>query len=111
MPNKSQVRKPTPAESAKMERARQRLQEAQREERGTINKMIPTMGKAARDQAKAAQAEMESVPKSVRDYEDMAASEVQYPDDGTTPVKKSKGGMVTARGQGCVMRKKVTRMR
>ena len=110
MPNRSAVvRKPTASESAKMERSRKRLQEAQREERGTINKLMPSMTKAARDQAKAAKAEMESVPKEVRDYEDMAASEVQYPDDGM-PVKMKKGGMVTARGQGCVMKKKSTRM-
>lgn len=109
-PNKAAVvRKPTAAESAKMERSRKRLQEAQREERKTINKMMPTMMKAARDQEKSAKAEMESVPKEVRDYEDMAASEVQYPENDK-PVKMKKGGMVMARGQGCVMKKKPTRM-
>lgn len=111
MPNMSQVRKPDAKQTATLDRARKRKQEAQSEANKTINKLMPTMMKAARDQEKSADAERESVPKSVRDYEDMAASEVQYPDDGTTPVKKSKGGMVTARGQGCVMRKKVTRMR
>jgi MinD superfamily P-loop ATPase len=108
-PNKAAVvRKPTAAEKAKMERAREKLQEAQREERGVINKMIPTMGKAARDQARQAKKDMESVPKEARDYEDMAASEVQYPDEA--PVKMKKGGMVTARGQGKVMKKRPTRI-
>lgn len=110
MPNRSAVvRKPSAKNAATLERARKRLQEAQREERKPINKIMPTMTKAARDQAKAAKAERESVPQAERDYEDMAASEVQYPEDDT-PVKMKKGGMVTARGQGCVMRKKATRM-
>ena len=109
-PNKmAAMRKPTAAEKAKMERAREKLQEAQREESGMINKMIPTMGKAARDQAKQAKRDMESVPKEVRDYEDMAASEVQYPDT-EEPKKFKKGGMVTARGQGKVMKKRPTRI-
>jgi hypothetical protein len=109
-PNKAAVvRKPSAAEKAKMERAREKLQEAQREERKTINKMIPTMGKAARDQAKQAKKDMESVPKAARDYEDMAASEVQYPEDDV-PMKMKTGGMVTARGQGTVMKKRPTRL-
>jgi len=111
MPNKSQVRKPTADQKKEMEQSRQKLQRAQREENDLLSRIAPMFGKAARDDAKQAKKDMEAVPKAVRDYEDMAASEVQYPDDGTTPVKKSKGGMVTARGQGCVMRKKVTRMR
>lgn len=110
MPNKSQVRKPTADQKKEMEQSRQKLQRAHREERDIISRIMPTMSKAARDDARQAKKDMEAVPKEVRDYEDMAASEVQYPDDGTMPIKKSKGGMVTARGQGCVMKKKSTRM-
>jgi hypothetical protein len=109
-PNKSAVvRKPTASEKEKMERSRQKLQRAQREERDLLSRIAPTMSKAARDDAKQARKDMESVPQSARDYEDMAASEVQYPEDDT-PIKMKKGGMVTARGQGCVMKKKSTRM-
>lgn len=109
-PNKAAVvRKPTASEKEKMERSRQKLQRAQREERDLLSRIAPTMRKAARDDARQAKKDMESIPKEVRDYEDMAASEVQYPEDDT-PVKMKKGGMVMARGQGCVTRKKATRM-
>jgi hypothetical protein len=108
-PNKSAVvRKPTAAEKAKMEQSRQKLQRAQREERDVISRIMPTMSKAAREDARQAKRDMESVPKSARDYEDMAASEVQYPDEA--PVRMKKGGMVTARGQGKVIKKRPTRM-
>ena len=108
-PNKAAVvRKPTAAQKEKMEQSRQKLQRAQREERDILSRIAPTMSKAARDDARQAKKDMESVPKEARDYEDMAASEVQYPDEA--PVKMKKGGMVTARGQGKVMRKRPTRM-
>jgi hypothetical protein len=103
-PNAKAMRKPTTAEKAKMERSREKLQEALREEKGLINKMIPTMGKAARDQAKKAQRDYESTPEEVLEYESMVSSE------GGEPTKFKKGGLVTARGQGCVMKKKSTRM-
>lgn len=113
MPNKSAVvRKPTAAESAKMERARQRLQEAQREERDPINKLMPSMMKAARDQEKSAKAERESVPKEARDYEAMEAFSMPNTRDmeDEKPIKMKKGGMVIARGQGRVMKKRPTRI-
>lgn len=108
-PNARAMRKPTPAEKEKMEQSRQKLQRAQREERDVLSRIAPTMSKAARADAKQAKKDMESVPKEVRDYEDMAASEVQYPEDDK-PVKMKTGGMVTARGQGKVMRKRPTRI-
>lgn len=109
-PNKAAVvRKPTAAQKEKMERSRQKLQRAQREEGDLLSRIAPTMSKAARDDARQAKKDMESVPQSARDYEDMAASEVQYPEDDA-PIKMKKGGMVMARGQGCVMKKKPTRM-
>ena len=109
-PNKSAVvRKPTAAQKKEMERSRQNLQRAQREEVDLLSRIAPMFGKQARDDAKQAKKDMESVPKEVRDYEDMAASEVQYPEDDA-PIKMKKGGMVMARGQGCVMKKKPTRM-
>jgi hypothetical protein len=108
-PNARAMRKATPAEKAKMEQSRQKLQRAQREERDVLSRIAPTMSKAARADAKQAKKDMESVPKEVRDYEDMAASEVQYPEDDK-PVKMKTGGMVTSRGQGKVMRKRPTRM-
>jgi hypothetical protein len=108
-PNAKAMRKPTPAEKEKMEQSRQKLQRAQREERDVLSRIAPTMSKAARADAKQAKKDMESVPKEVRDYEDMAASEVQYPEDDK-PVKMKTGGMVTSRGQGKVMRKRPTRM-
>jgi hypothetical protein len=108
-PNAKAMRKPTPAEKEKMERSREKLQRAQREERGMLSRIAPTMSKAARDDARQARKDMESVSKQARDYEDMAASEVQYPEDDK-PVKMKTGGMVTSRGQGKVMRKRPTRM-
>jgi hypothetical protein len=66
--------------------------------------MLPTMGKAARDQAKKAKRDYESIPEEVLEYESMVSSESQE------PTKFKKGGMVTSRGQGKVMRKRPTRM-
>lgn len=100
-PNAKAMRKATPAEKEKMDRAKARIQEGVREGEGRINKMFPTLGKAARDQTKKGQREMEEIPEEVLQYESAVANE---------PKEYKKGGMVTARGQGCVTRKKSTRM-
>lgn len=103
-PNARAMRKATPAEKEKMERSREKLQEAIREEKKTVTKMIPTLGKAARDQAKKAKRDYESTPEEVLEYESMVSSE------SGEPTKFKKGGLVTSRGQGKVMKKRPTRM-
>jgi hypothetical protein len=106
MPNRSAVRKPTTtaAQAAKMERARKLLEEAQSESRGSRDNGKPTMVKRARNQEKSANEEMQ-------DYESMTSAGGSYSDtEEAKPIRMRKGGMVTARGQGCVMKKKHTRM-
>ena len=100
-PNAKAMRQATPAEKAKMDRAKARIQEGVREGEKRVTKMIPTLSKAARDQIKKGQREMEEIPEEVLQYESAVANE---------PKEYKNGGMVTARGQGCVMRKKATRM-
>jgi tellurite resistance protein len=108
-PNARAMRKATPAEKEKMDRAKARIQEGVREGDKKINKIFPTLQKAARDQTKKGQREMEEIPEEVLQYESAMANEPGS-SDMSEPKKYKKVGMVTSRGQGKVMRKRPTRM-
>jgi hypothetical protein len=108
-PNAKAMRKPTPAEKAKMDRAKARIQEGVREGEGKINKLFPTLQKAARDQTRKGQREMQEIPEEVLQYESAMANEPGS-SDSEEPKKYKNGGMVTSRGQGKVMKKRPTRI-
>lgn len=94
----STYRKPTASEKAKMEKAREMTRKGIEGESDFLSKISTTAAKAARDEIKAGRKMMEEVPEKAREYE--AYQEAGY----------KKGGLVTARGQGKVMRKKQTRI-
>jgi len=101
MPNKSMVKKSSASKEERIKKAQDSLAEAKQEEKGFINRLMPTMGKAARDQARAAQKELDSLMPREKMMEEVDPSEV---------ITKKKGGMVMARGQGKVMKKRPTHL-
>ena len=95
-------RTPTPAEKAKLEKARDMMVEGIKEEKGSINQMFPTLGKAARDQQKAATAIRDSVPEAAREGE--AYNNSGHKKGGV--IKMAKGGSVSSRADGCCVKGK-----
>ena len=94
----STYRKSTESEKLKMEKAREMTRKGIEGEKDILSKISTTAMKSARDEIKAGRKMMEEVPEKAREYE--AYQEAGY----------KKGGLVTGRGQGKVMRKKQTRM-
>jgi len=91
-------RKPTASEKAKMEKAREMTRKGIEGESDLLSKISTTAAKSARDEIKEGHKMMEEVPEKAREYE--AYQEAGY----------KKGGLVTSRGQGKVMRTKKTRI-
>jgi hypothetical protein len=100
--NSPMYRKPTEKEQKKIEKAREMTQRGIAGEKDIFSKFSTTMSKAARDEYKMGRKMMEEVPEAARNYE--AETE------GGTMKKFKKGGMVTARGQGKVMKTKSCKM-
>ena len=91
-------RRPTASEKTKMEKAREMTRKGIEGEKDIMSKVLPTMAKASRDEIKEGRKMMEEVPEKAREYE--AYEYAGY----------KKGGLVTSRGQGKVMRTKQTRI-
>jgi hypothetical protein len=97
MADKKTYRKPTDKERAKIEKAREMTQRGIMGEKDIFSKLSTTMAKSARDDYKAGRKMMEEVPAEARTYE--------AEEPGKT-MKYAKGGMVSVKGQGAVMKKK-----
>jgi hypothetical protein len=95
-------RKPTEKELAKIKRAREKTVQGIEGEKDFLSKISTTSAKAARDEYKAGRKMMEEVPEEARAYE----AEMGSPNVGTY----AKGGLVTSKGQGRVIRSKKTRI-
>jgi hypothetical protein len=100
-------RESTPEERAKLDKAREMMVEGITQEKSLINRLMPTMGKAARDQMRAAKALRESVPDRAREYE--AYNEAGYNKGGKVK-KMAKGGSASSRADGCAIRGKTKGM-
>jgi hypothetical protein len=101
MPNQSMVKKSSASNEERIKKAKESLAEANREENSMLNRLMPTMSKAAREQGRAAQKELDSLMPKEKMMEEVDPSEV---------ITKKKGGMVMARGQGKVMKKRPTHL-
>ena len=97
------MRKPTPAEMAKIEQSRKMLQMGQAAERDRFTRFMPTDMKAARDMRRGANEMRESVDPAARDYE--LAVDSGYKKGGMVK-KMAKGGSASSRADGCVMKGK-----
>jgi len=95
-------RKPTAKERATIQKAREKTVQGMEGEKDLLSKISTTSAKAARDMAKEGRKMRESVPAEARAYE----AEEGNPGVGTY----AKGGLVTSRGQGKVVRSKKTRI-
>ena len=95
-------RKPTAKERATIQKAREKTVQGMEGEKDLLSKISTTSAKAARDMTKEGRKMMESVPAEARAYE----AEEGNPGVGTY----AKGGLVTSRGQGKVVRSKKTRI-
>lgn len=103
MPN--MLRTPTADEAATLERSRGLMQRGIASERDPMSRMMPTMGKAARDDMRMAKRMRESVPYAAREAD--SAKDV-YAKGGMTK-KFAKGGSVSSaskRADGCAQRGK-----
>lgn len=96
-------RESTPEEREKLEKAREMMVEGIQQEKSFLNRLIPTMGKAARDEMRAAKALRESVPYRAREYE--AYNEAGYKKGGKVK-KMAKGGSASSRADGIAQRGK-----
>jgi hypothetical protein len=100
-------RKPTEKETAKLDKSRDMMVEGIQEEKKLINRLMPTMGKAARDQQKAATKMRESVSPAAREYE--AYNDAGYKKGGKVK-KMAQGGSASSRADGCAMKGKTKGM-
>jgi hypothetical protein len=96
-------RESTEEERDKMQKSRDMMVEAIQQEKSLINRMMPTMGKAARDDMRAAKALRESVPYRAREYE--AYNDAGYKKGGKVK-KMAVGGSASSRADGCAMKGK-----
>jgi len=96
-------RESTPEEREKLDKAREMMVEGITQEKSLLNRLMPTMGKAARDQMRAAKALRESVPSRAREYE--AYNEAGYNKGGKVK-KMAKGGSASSRADGIAQRGK-----
>lgn len=97
------MRKPTPAEMAKIEKSRERLQMGQAGERDMLSKISSTSMKAAKDMQRGANEMRESVDPAARDYE-LAIGSGQK--KGGMVKKMAKGGSASSRADGCAVKGK-----
>lgn len=95
-------RKQTAKERATIQKAREKTVQGMEGEKDFLSKLSTTSAKAARDTTKEGRKMMESVPAEARAYE----AEEGNPGVGTY----AKGGLVTSKGQGKVIRSKKTRI-
>jgi hypothetical protein len=95
-------RSPTASEKAKLDKSRAMMVEGIKEEKDPINRMLPTVSKAARDQQKAATSLRNSVSEKAREGE--AYNDAGYKKGGMT--KMAKGGSVSSRADGCCVKGK-----
>jgi hypothetical protein len=96
-------RQPTSAEKAKLDKSRAMMVEGIKEEKDPINRLMPTMSKAARDQQKAATTLRNSVSEKAREGE--AYNDAGYKKGGSVK-KMAKGGMASSRADGIAQRGK-----
>ena len=96
-------RQPTTAEKAKLDKSRAMMVEGIKEEKDPINRLMPTMSKAARDQQKSATALRESVSEKAREGE--AYNDAGYKKGGKIK-KMAKGGSASSRADGCATKGK-----
>jgi len=103
------MRKPSAAEMAKIERARERLQMGQSGERDMLSKYSTTSAKAAKDMQRDANAMRESVPQEARDYE-LAIGSGQKKGGAVKAKKMANGGSASKRADGCAVKGKTRGM-
>ena len=96
-------RQPTAVEKAKLNKSRAMMVEGIKEEKDPINRLMPTMSKAARDQQKSATALRESVSEKAREGE--AYNDAGYKKGGKVK-KMAKGGSASSRADGCATKGK-----
>ena len=94
MPN---YRKPTVRETAKLDRARELMQQGIAGENDLLAKIAPTMRKSARDDIRAAQQMRESVPGSAREYE--AYQQAGYAKGGSVGSASQRADGIAQRGK------------
>ena len=100
------MRKPTAAEMAKIEKSRERLQMGQAGERDMLSKISTTSRKAAKDMQRGANEMRESVDPAAREYE--LAVDSGYKKGGA--VKMASGGSASKRADGCAVKGKTKGM-
>ena len=106
-------KEPTPAQRAKIQAARKRMREGMEGEKTLFAKLSTTEAKAARDEQKMAQRDMEKIPESVRNYENEEGMVEAMNDDRPALPKGEKylfpklkdGGMVKAKKGGMASKK------
>ena len=109
-------RKPTEKELAKIKKAREKTVQGIEGEKDFLSKLSTTSAKAARDEYKAGRKMMEEVPAEARAYEaemgDPSAKDVtsRMAQGELKALGYAKGGLVTSKGQGKVIRSKKTRI-
>ena len=96
-------RSPTTSEKAKLDKSRAMMVEGIKEEKDPINRLMPTMTKAARDQQKSATSLRNSVSEKAREGE--AYNDAGYKKGGKVK-KMAKGGSASSRGDGCATKGK-----
>ena len=97
------MRKPSAAEMAKIEKARERLQMGQAGERDMLSKISTTSRKAAKDMQRGANEMLESVDPAAREYE--LAVDSGYKKGGKVK-KMASGGSASKRADGCAVKGK-----
>lgn len=90
-------RESTPEEREKLDKAREMMVEGIEQEKSLINRLMPTMGKAARDEMRAAKALRESVPYRAREYE--AYNEAGYKKGGKVSSASKRADGIAQRGK------------
>ncbi len=90
-------RESTEEERDKLQKSRDMMVEAIQQEKSLINRMMPTMGKAARDEMRAAKALRESVPYRAREYE--AYNEAGYKKGGKVSSASKRADGIAQRGK------------
>lgn len=96
-------RKPTEKETAKLDKSRELMTRGIDEEKSLLNRIMPTMGKAARDDMRKAKEMRESVSPAAREYE--AYNDAGYKKGGKVK-KMAKGGSASSRADGCAVKGK-----
>ena len=96
-------RQPTPSEKIKLDISRAMMVEGINEEKDPINRLMPTMSKAARDQQKSAMSLRNSVSEKAREGE--AYNDAGYKKGGKVK-KMAKGGSASSRADGCAVKGK-----